>query len=751
MAKKQNKPTKYSSTKKNDLPKHANLNNQPAHSHRFTALFDYQIDLIPRLFKLELKHLAFIFVLIFSLFALSTSHDVLLEDDSLFVLTSYFYGIAHPPGYPLHTLLGKLFTFLPVGSIAFRVHLLSGFFGALTCVGVYWVTIKYAKNRIFGYLSAFLLATSAIFWSQSIIAEVYTLNTFFFILLIALLLHLNETKKPRVLFANAFVFGLSLTNHWPLMILGSPALLLLILPVRKLVFKHFLAVLGCFVLGIVPFYILLIIRSHMNPFISFYGPIESFKDFTYIFFRKGYGHIDKDTLSGSYDKLKFLRFYYQEIAAMYTYLGVPLAFYSIIKLFQTNKKIWLLWLLWTICGVSGLLVSLLSFNFEYDFKQIFRVYPLISYMGVAILITFGLQSLTAQLHNRYKNKFINQLPIGIGVTICLYLLITNWSINDRSHYDWSKNYAETILESLQPNATFFIKGDFEMPLAVYRYIENFRPDVTILQPNGLVFSSRLWEGYPYKNAKKERLQKLTKFIDATSDPIYYVTDVKHNYAKKFYGLYSLIDKQDPNNNVSIVSSDFLINYFDYVANINGNLDVFTEIHRNLIYMNCAKVIAKLYYFADNPKIITTYKPYITKLAQNFEGRLPVLKQALTAHDQQRPVDLDYIWSLSSINYENWDRPLKKRELAKFYYYRGLLGIKLNKPIAMQEFRKSADINFLYANPAVKVIIDYYYQQKDWKNYFELREKILFTKQNLSPNIKKMDKEMLQYKRVLFNY
>ena len=72
--------------------------------------------------------------MIFSLFALSTSHDVLLEDDSLFVLTSYFYGIAHPPGYPLHTLLGKLFTFLPVGSIAFRVHLLSGFFGALTCV-----------------------------------------------------------------------------------------------------------------------------------------------------------------------------------------------------------------------------------------------------------------------------------------------------------------------------------------------------------------------------------------------------------------------------------------------------------------------------------------------------------------------------------------------------------------------------------------------------------------------------------------
>ena len=117
-------------------------------------------------------------------------------------------------------------------------------------------------------------------------------------------------------------------------------------------------------------------------------------------------------------------FYYQEIAAMYLFRCS--AFYSIIKLFQTNKKIWLLVTVDNLWCFS--LVGLLGFNFEYDFKQIFRVYPLISYMGV-ILITFGLQSLTAQLHNRYKNKFINQLLIGIGILCCTcstnWLLMTN--------------------------------------------------------------------------------------------------------------------------------------------------------------------------------------------------------------------------------------------------------------------------------------------------------------------------------------
>ncbi|MCK5596783.1 MAG: DUF2723 domain-containing protein, partial [Candidatus Eisenbacteria sp.] len=34
-------------------------------------------------------------------------------------------GIAHPPGYPLFTLLGRLLSLIPVGTIPFRVGLVS--------------------------------------------------------------------------------------------------------------------------------------------------------------------------------------------------------------------------------------------------------------------------------------------------------------------------------------------------------------------------------------------------------------------------------------------------------------------------------------------------------------------------------------------------------------------------------------------------------------------------------------------------
>src|SRR5258706_2612730 len=64
--------------------------------------------------KSEWPHLVVVFVALFSVYAYSAPRTVALEDDGLFIMSSYFLGIDHPPGYPLHTLLGRLFTLLPV-------------------------------------------------------------------------------------------------------------------------------------------------------------------------------------------------------------------------------------------------------------------------------------------------------------------------------------------------------------------------------------------------------------------------------------------------------------------------------------------------------------------------------------------------------------------------------------------------------------------------------------------------------------
>ena len=120
-----------------------------------------------------------------------------LFDDSLeFPLVAYRLAIAHPTGYPLYILLGKLFSRVPwIGAggpaqqnVAWSVNLLSAVGGALTVAFVFLIARQLTRRRLPALLGAAALTVSPIFWSQSVIAEVYTLNSAFVAVLLWLAL-----------------------------------------------------------------------------------------------------------------------------------------------------------------------------------------------------------------------------------------------------------------------------------------------------------------------------------------------------------------------------------------------------------------------------------------------------------------------------------------------------------------------------------------------------------------------------------
>ncbi|MEC7423842.1 MAG: DUF2723 domain-containing protein, partial [SAR324 cluster bacterium] len=119
--------------------------------------------------------LSLVFIL-FSIYGFTTPKTVTLEDDGLFIMASLDGGVAHPPGYPLFTFLGHLFSFLPLESPAFRIHLLSGLLGAVACGVLSLVMVEAGVSRWFSFIAALSYGVSEHFWSQSIIAEVYGLN-----------------------------------------------------------------------------------------------------------------------------------------------------------------------------------------------------------------------------------------------------------------------------------------------------------------------------------------------------------------------------------------------------------------------------------------------------------------------------------------------------------------------------------------------------------------------------------------------
>ena len=90
-------------------------------------------------------------------------------DSDELMTAAYTLGIAHAPGYPLFSILGKLFTFIPLGTIAFRFSIFSTLFSALTILLIYSITYKLTRNIIVSLISALSLAFSYIFWLWSII------------------------------------------------------------------------------------------------------------------------------------------------------------------------------------------------------------------------------------------------------------------------------------------------------------------------------------------------------------------------------------------------------------------------------------------------------------------------------------------------------------------------------------------------------------------------------------------------------
>lgn len=87
------------------------------------------------------------------------------------------FGIAHPTGFAAYLVLVRLAAFLPIGELAFRVHLLSAATAALAVALVSRLAARLAGEdapaRVGAAFAGLLVAVSATFFRQATVAEVY--------------------------------------------------------------------------------------------------------------------------------------------------------------------------------------------------------------------------------------------------------------------------------------------------------------------------------------------------------------------------------------------------------------------------------------------------------------------------------------------------------------------------------------------------------------------------------------------------
>lgn len=123
-------------------------------------------------------------------------------------------GVPHPTGYPLYIAVNQAWVrVVPWGSVAWRVSLLSAVFGALAVAVLYAVLRIFEVRRVVAAATALVFAFSPTFWTQSVVAEVYSLHVLFLATVTACLACWRRGGANAWLLAGLGVYALSFGHH----------------------------------------------------------------------------------------------------------------------------------------------------------------------------------------------------------------------------------------------------------------------------------------------------------------------------------------------------------------------------------------------------------------------------------------------------------------------------------------------------------------------------------------------------------
>ena len=537
--------------------------------------------------------LAVLFTGILVLYAVSTPRTVMLEDDGSFISASWFAGVAHPPGYPLYILLGWFVSHLiPFGSVAWRVHSLSGLMGALTCACIAWIIIRRTGNRPAADLAAAALGVSEHFWSQAIIADVYTTNTAVVFLTLVLIQEAAVRQDTRLWVAAAGVYGLGFANHYPLLILGSPVFLAFVVAAGRDFRSRLPYLASISVLAAATIYGWMVWRSHYSGPINFYGPLESWDRFVAFVNRSIYEDVDTNINAGFRDKLLYARYVVTEALLQFSVVGGLIALWGMFTSWRSGWRLGLLCELLSLVGSSFLLIALLGFNYEYGRVAIFRPYPLVAYGIFALWLGYGVHALA----QRARAGSWPVLPVmyAIGGLVIAAMGIWNGSSNYRPHDTFAEEQAQAMLDLTEENANLIVKTDgFVMPIAYLHWVEGRRKDLRVLEAHGLLFNDRIAPPWLIGQYIEKGHASWAKFIREAEQPVYFLATGRPLVPELGYRVLGFIDKFDatvPLNEARANPSDRAKEYFKKLIAMPKPHHIHSVRHRNNLIREYGKYL-----------------------------------------------------------------------------------------------------------------------------------------------------------------
>jgi hypothetical protein len=680
-----------------------------------------------------------VFGAVLGLYAATAPRTVALEDDGLFIMAVEFLGIAHPSGYPLYVLLAKPFTLLPIGSVAFRVHLASGFFGAAACSVLWWIVRRLIPRAGYAWVAAGAFAVSEVMWSQAIIADVYTLNLLLFLLLFALSLAYLEAPRRARLAALGLVYGLALSNHHPLTLLATPCLALLLWPRRGPLLRDAWVALPGLLVGLTP-YLWMVWRSRADPMVSFYGPIRDLRDFAYYVSRRGYSEIETSASASGWDRLRFAGFLLRESVHQYGVVGALLAAGGFGLQLRRERPSWSLALLAGYLSGGLVLVLLLDFDYQLLQRLIFRVFPLIPYAIMALCLALGLRGVVevlVEMLGEARHGIAESVVFALAALLVVALALANLPRNDRRGYDFATDYATTLLESLPPDAVAFTQADADaFPMGYLHLVEGIRPDLTLYNADGLVFASRLIHARADAVSKQRAVRD---FVRASRRPVYFMGLRPDGWASEDYGFYSRIDPSGPVDRHRSALRPELLALALRMAEQPEDMDPWSRALANSQLATFSAVLAQQLADEGDPQRAARYRADLDLLRAHFHGIYGWLNWALAQEEMEPEPVLEWVMRAEALAGDH----VSKLEHASLQRVKANLLLQLGREDeAAQCLVHSVELYPVLENPAIVGLMEILARSGRRDEYLVLRERF-FSNRIGPPELRKLDRQVGQ--------
>lgn len=440
------------------------------------------------------SYIASFILFILSVYIITLSPSISGGDTGELLAEGCHLGIAHPPGYPLYTLLVHLLynaSILSKGEfeVAYLMNISSALFTSLAA-GFIGYTMHELEISISGIIfSMGMFSFSSLLWQYAVTSEVFPLNSFFASLLIYLTILYIKYKDFKYVYFGAFISGLALCNQHTIILYEIPLILIVAIVANKDMFfnlRRMILILFLFVIGIAP-YAYLPIAAIYFPKAGSWGNVTNMQGFLHHFLRKDYGSFQlysgrvNDNLS-LYENLTHRTLLYLHdlgnvqgyfyIIPIFSIIGVLFGCYRLYNHKISQQLILVIPFLFYIIVFHSLS------NMPLDDKLLYGVHQ--RFWMQLNIISFLFAGIGLDILLRMFQK-ANWIKYSVVTILVLYQLHCNFLLSNQRNAMYFSNYSKAILHPLPENSILIINYDMQWTSIRYQQVcMDIRKDVKVI-------------------------------------------------------------------------------------------------------------------------------------------------------------------------------------------------------------------------------------------------------------------------------